>query len=184
MPLAPTVAADTISYCQGVTATALSASGASLKWYTVATGGTATTSAPTPSTASAGVFTYYVSQSNSFSCESPRKPIVVIINATPTAPGVTSPVEYCSGTTAAALTAVSYTHRDVYKRQGLAVSAELAQPVSVVRDGSGNVYISDQGNHRIRKITSSTGNISTIAGTTTSGFSGDGGCLLYTSRCV
>ena len=39
----------------------------------------------------------------------------------------------------------------------------------------GNVYIADYGNHRIRKVTISTGIISTIAGTGTSSFSGDNG---------
>ncbi len=39
----------------------------------------------------------------------------------------------------------------------------------------GNVYIADTNNHRIRKVTVSTGTISTIAGTGTSSFSGDGG---------
>ncbi len=39
----------------------------------------------------------------------------------------------------------------------------------------GNVYIGDYGNHRIRKITASTSVISTIAGTGSSGYSGDNG---------
>ena len=39
----------------------------------------------------------------------------------------------------------------------------------------GNVYVADQGNHRIRKVTVSTGFISTIAGTGTASFSGNGG---------
>ena len=39
----------------------------------------------------------------------------------------------------------------------------------------GNVYIGDNANHRIRKITASTSIITTIAGTGTSGFSGDNG---------
>ena len=39
----------------------------------------------------------------------------------------------------------------------------------------GNVYIADRINHRIRKVTVSTGIISTIAGTGTYSYSGDGG---------
>ena len=39
----------------------------------------------------------------------------------------------------------------------------------------GNVYIADTYNHRIRKITVSTGTISTIAGSTSGGYGGDGG---------
>jgi hypothetical protein len=39
----------------------------------------------------------------------------------------------------------------------------------------GNIYIADHGNHRIRKVTVSTGIISTIAGTGTNGYSGDNG---------
>ena len=48
----------------------------------------------------------------------------------------------------------------------------------------GNVYIPDQNNQRIRKVTVSTGIISTIAGTGASSFSGDNGpatsAALYT----
>ena len=39
----------------------------------------------------------------------------------------------------------------------------------------GNVYIADTANHCIRKVTVSTGIISTIAGTGTSSYSGDNG---------
>jgi hypothetical protein len=39
----------------------------------------------------------------------------------------------------------------------------------------GNVYIADSKNHRIRKVTVSTGIITTIAGTGTSSLSGDNG---------
>ena len=39
----------------------------------------------------------------------------------------------------------------------------------------GNVYIADYNNHRIRKVTVSTGIITTIAGTGSTTFSGDGG---------
>ena len=39
----------------------------------------------------------------------------------------------------------------------------------------GNVYIADSNNNRIRKVTVSTGKITTIAGTGTSSYSGDNG---------
>ena len=39
----------------------------------------------------------------------------------------------------------------------------------------GNVYIADYGNNRIRKVTVSTGIITTIAGTGTASYSGDNG---------
>ncbi|MFA6149898.1 MAG: T9SS type A sorting domain-containing protein [Chitinophagaceae bacterium] len=103
-PAAPTVTSPVV-YCEGETAAALTATGTSLKWYTVPTGGTASTIAPTPSTVTAGTTTYYVSQSSASSCESPRSAITVTINPLPAAPGVTSPVTYCQAATASALTA-------------------------------------------------------------------------------
>src|SRR5208283_1969214 len=45
---------------------------------------------------------------------------------------------------------------------------------SAVEDASGNIYISDKGNNRIRKV-SPQGVISTIAGNGTPGFTGDNG---------
>lgn len=57
---------------------------------------------------------------------------------------------------------------------GPATAARLAGNWGMAVDAFGNIYISDQGNHRIRKV-SSTGIITTVAGTGTSGFSGDGG---------
>ena len=57
---------------------------------------------------------------------------------------------------------------------GAATSSMLRAPASVAADGSGNVYIADLWNHRVRKVDSS-GIITTFAGTGTSGFGGDGG---------
>ncbi len=57
---------------------------------------------------------------------------------------------------------------------GPAINAQLADPVALCVDASGNIFVSDVLNNRIRKISSS-GTISTLAGTGVSGFSGDGG---------
>lgn len=58
---------------------------------------------------------------------------------------------------------------------GAATAARLNQPRCVVTDAARDVYIADQGNNRVRKVDMSTGIITTIAGTGTAGFSGDGG---------
>ena len=58
---------------------------------------------------------------------------------------------------------------------GLAISAQLDFPRGVAVDGSGNLYIADQGNNRIRRVDGGTGVITTVAGTGAGGFSGDGG---------
>jgi sugar lactone lactonase YvrE len=58
---------------------------------------------------------------------------------------------------------------------GAAISAELYTPLGVAVDASGNIYIADSGNNRIRKVTASTGVITTVAGNGTAGYSGDSG---------
>ncbi len=60
---------------------------------------------------------------------------------------------------------------------GMATSAELSDPAGVSMDGAGNMYIADFYNNCIRKVSSS-GTISTFAGTTLSGFSGDGSAAI------
>ncbi len=59
---------------------------------------------------------------------------------------------------------------------GQATSAQLYSPEDVAVDGQGNLYIADESNHRVRKV--SNGVITTVAGTGTKGFSGDGGPAL------
>jgi len=56
---------------------------------------------------------------------------------------------------------------------GPAVGSQFDIPVATALDKNGNVYIADSVNHRVRMI--SNGTISTIAGTGTPGYSGDGG---------
>jgi PKD repeat protein len=99
---APTVATNSFTYCQGATATQLSATastGNTLTWYDVATGGTALAGAPSPSTTASGVYTYYVSQKNSAGDESPRVAITVTVNALPTTPVITAngATSFCTG---------------------------------------------------------------------------------------
>jgi len=57
----------------------------------------------------------------------------------------------------------------------LATWARLNYPFGVHVDAAGNLYIADTYNHRIRKVNAKTGIITTIAGTGSKGFSGDGG---------
>ena len=57
---------------------------------------------------------------------------------------------------------------------GPAASAQLNQPSGLAVDATGNLYVADFGNSRVRKI-SIHGVITTVAGTGTAGYSGDGG---------
>ena len=56
----------------------------------------------------------------------------------------------------------------------LATSAQLNAPNRVALDASGNLFIGDISNQRIRRVDSVTKNITTVAGTGVAGFSGDG----------
>lgn len=90
------------NYCVGGTATQLTATagaGNSLVWYTSASGGTGSTTAPTPATTSAGTFNYYVAQANAEGTEGPRTQITVTVNALPATPSVTpnGPTSFCTG---------------------------------------------------------------------------------------
>ncbi len=58
-----------------------------------------------------------------------------------------------------------------------AISAKLAHPTRVTLDASGNLFVADSGNNRIRKVDVA-GTITTVAGSGINGFSGDGGSAL------
>ncbi|MBS1566878.1 MAG: PKD domain-containing protein, partial [Bacteroidetes bacterium] len=104
LPAAPAVTTP-VNLCQNQAAAPLTATGSNLLWYTVATGGTGSSTAPTPSTATAGTQTFYVSQSTN-GCEGPRAAIVVNVAALPAAPVAASPINYCQNQSALPLTAV------------------------------------------------------------------------------
>jgi len=58
---------------------------------------------------------------------------------------------------------------------GPATSAELNSPSGLAVDASGNLYIADYSNNRVRKVAATDGTITTVAGNGTSSYSGDGG---------
>jgi uncharacterized protein (TIGR03437 family) len=62
-----------------------------------------------------------------------------------------------------------------------ATEAELSDPVAIALDSAGNLYIADSNNSVIRKVTASTGIITTIAGQgpTASNYFGDGGPAIF-----
>jgi gliding motility-associated-like protein len=111
--VAPSVVSP-VRYCEGETATALTAglaTGATANWYTVASGGIAVP-VPTPSTVfPAGAPTdfdttsYWVSQTNAAGCETPRSRIDVIVTKKPNPP-LTTNLIYCIGASTQALTAL------------------------------------------------------------------------------
>ena len=102
-PVAPTVANTSIAYCQNATAAVLTATAAAnhtLRWYTVATGGTGSTTAITPITTTSGTFTFYVAQVNTSGCEGPRVAITVTVSpATVVGTATTTATNICPGNT-------------------------------------------------------------------------------------
>jgi gliding motility-associated-like protein len=91
----PAPAVSNLTYCQGATATALTATGTNLLWYTTPTGGVGSASAPTPSTTTPGTVSYYVSQTTN-GCESPLAQIDVIVTPQTTM-DVPMALEVCAG---------------------------------------------------------------------------------------
>ena len=96
---APTVTSPVV-YNEGDVAVPLTAtsSGNGLLWYTTATGGTGSTTAPTPSTTTVGSTSYWVSSTSGASCESSsRSEIVVTVNAFTPAPTTTWSTQVYTG---------------------------------------------------------------------------------------
>ncbi|MEI8059250.1 MAG: T9SS type A sorting domain-containing protein, partial [Ferruginibacter sp.] len=145
-PIAPTVV-GTVSYCQNTTAVPLSATalaGNTLLWYTVASGGIASFTVPTPSTSVTGTFNYYVSQMNAVGAEGPRSQIVVTVISTPIAPVANTLVTYCQNLIAAPLTATALTGNTLkwYTVAVGGISSTTAPTPSTTTAGTTPYYVS------------------------------------------
>jgi uncharacterized protein (TIGR03437 family) len=58
---------------------------------------------------------------------------------------------------------------------GAATAALLSNPTGVAVDATGNIFVADTNNHRIRRVDAASGIITTVAGSGTAGFAGDDG---------
>src|SRR5208283_2512750 len=58
---------------------------------------------------------------------------------------------------------------------GMATAARLDLPTALALDASGNLYVADTYNHRVRRIAAATGAITTVAGNGIEAFAGDNG---------
>ena len=139
----PTTSTASYTYCAGATASALTANaslGNTLRWYTQATGGTFTTTAPTPSTTTAGSFTYYVSQANANNDESQRIAITITVNALPATPTITAngATTFCTGGSVD-LTSSAATGNVWSSATGFATT----QTITVTTSGSYSVTVTD-----------------------------------------
>ncbi|MGH8907595.1 MAG: hypothetical protein ACRD0K_13975, partial [Egibacteraceae bacterium] len=72
------------------------------------------------------------------------------------------------------ITTVVGTDRPAFSGDGPATQAQLAFPTDVAIDQIGNLYITEAGKHRVRRVDAD-GIMTTVAGTGIEGFSGDGG---------
>ncbi len=74
------------------------------------------------------------------------------------------------------ITTVAGTGKGVHSGDGgSATKAALFFPTDVVVDGTGNLYIADSYNNRVRKVHAGSGIITTVAGAGNGSFAGDGG---------
>jgi hypothetical protein len=85
-------------------------------------------------------------------------------------------VSFIAGAQVNIITTIAGTGIGGYNGDGLlATACQLFYPEQICLDSHGNIYIADDYNHRVRKLSISTGLITTIAGTGVAGFSGDNG---------
>jgi len=105
LPAAPNAVSQVV--CEYNAIPSLTATGTTIIWYSnptlttqVATGNTFNTGAT-----SAGVYSYYLTQTDANGCTSPSNMVSLVINATPSAPVISGNTTYCSGDIFAGLNA-------------------------------------------------------------------------------
>ncbi|MFD1139901.1 T9SS type A sorting domain-containing protein [Larkinella insperata] len=96
---------SSVQYCVGDVPRSLTANGSNLRWYVSADGGVGSSSSPAFFTEQASTFTFYVTQTDNFTCESQREPVVVTVVSAPSAPTVTPSQVVCQFTKMEPLTA-------------------------------------------------------------------------------
>jgi len=148
-------AGGTFKYAQTVTITDLTAG--AIIYYT---------SDGTTPTASSTKYTAPVSVASSLNLSA----VAVEGGASSAIATQTYTIETITGT----ISTVAGNGKDGYNGDDINATLAEIDPYGVAVDSSGNIYIADAGNQRIRMVNSA-GVISTVAGTGTAGFSGDGG---------
>ena len=96
-PTPPVLSTTNVALCQSPGTLTLSINHLAiytLQFYTSASGGTGTTTAPVINTSVPGTYTYYVSQVSAAGCESPRVPVTVTVSPKPPIP-VAVNTSYC-----------------------------------------------------------------------------------------
>jgi len=89
--------------------------------------------------------------------------------ATPAQPATTTPAAFVSGN----IVTVAGSPLPIGDG-GPATAAQVNAPIGLALD-SGDLYIADSGNNRVRRVNLATGTITTFAGTGEGGYGGDGG---------
>ncbi len=122
---------------------------------------------------------YYFSECGAYTNDGYRvRKVITVSTDIPTTAPCLQPTHYpsLSPNSISVISTIAGTGTASYSGDnGQATSADINLASGIVLDTSGNVYFNDHFNHRVRKITASTGIITTYAGTGSTSYNGDGG---------
>jgi|GEM_PF-574325 len=133
-----------VSLCVGAAASPINitaSSGNIIRWYgTSAVGGTATTTAPSPGTTTAGKTIYYLSQYNETQkCESERTALTVNVFPVPSKPTVSGAANICTGETVTLSSSAS--SGNAWYLNGTLLTDSTRDKLAVKATGSYNVKV-------------------------------------------